>query len=716
MPEVMDREHFNTGGMKMKDIRIFAAFAALAVLFGCSRSEVPGSETPGKAPQGLRARATLGEGVKSHFGNDGYSLEWDATDRLIAFSANLGSMEGYVEKAEEIYQAIINTPNLDEQYLASAAKDAPIMAYLQLLYDRSQGENSTLRKGVFEIEPTGSGKQSATFVSPQPADYWFATQPQETADDKMFYFSASYPAPDVLPEMKFFQYTELESIHPVIAQLPYPYYDMTIPAEQDGVSYWKYQKLFARESTMGFKQSLLSTDEQLQFNEFFPLTSILEFTLGTTDNISADIASIQITLTTQEEEGGDYGTERYRIAGTVPFFFSWDTASELRLWNRDRTPYMAGFGSDFQLNSWPVDGWLTANYPSATSTLTLNFETPVRVSNQQTAKKYYAVMIPSRCSRVGNTGNPKLTFDAFDADGEKILTKTITTSSTQGIEEGKKYSFDLTLDTYYAPDVLSGLFSVAEGKQVYIASGNLQAYLTPGGVAQDWRIAPHQYDFVGASSYDLGAYEGWFDLFCFSSEHNNFGISTSIDDNEHLGEAVGWTDAYPVAQGRGWRTITDEEGLYLFGVRPNASSLFSFATVVVGSGNTEVKGLIFLPDSWTLPENCSFTGMMVSPIYDYSKNIYYAENAPAGEGLGNKWEDMQAAGAVFWPAAGMRQGTDVDLTVGAYWSGTPNESRPAYGNMLFFCDDVEGVREGSFIPSHYLRSNGACVRLIKEFN
>ena len=443
MPAIMTMEPFNTGGMNMKDIRIFAALAALALLFGCSRSEIPGNETKRHAPQGLKARATLGEGLKSHFGADGYSLVWDSTDRLFAFSANVGTWSDIETRAGEFYQNIINTPNLDQRYIDSAEEDAGIMAYLQLLEDSTKGENPTDRKGVFEIDPTGSGKRSATFVSNLPADYWFGTRtPEESTDDKIFFFAASYPAPDVLPDLKFFSYSELATIHPVLSNVPFPYYDLTVPAEQDGVSYQKYQRLCAKDGTMGLKSSLLSTDEQLLFNNFFPLTSILEFTLGTTDDISAEIASIEITLSTQEAEGADYVTDKYRIAGTVPFFFSWDSPREMRLWNRNTIPYMAGFGSDFQQVSWPVDNWLTTNYPSATPTLTISFDSPVRVGKEQTSKKYYAVVIPSRCSHVGNVGNPKLTFDAYNAAGDKILTKTITTSNPEGIGEGKKYSFD----------------------------------------------------------------------------------------------------------------------------------------------------------------------------------------------------------------------------------------------------------------------------------
>ena len=689
--------------------RYFMIFlASMAVLSGCSRSEMPGENASQKVPDGLRARATLGDGVKSHFDIDGLSLVWDSTDKLFAYSAYIGKMADYEAAAMAFLSEIAADP---ANPTSKEMKDAGILTIFRLI--RSCKEADQLKKGVFNISPTGSGRKSATFVSPNSAEEWFGKE--NPAEDDFFIFPAFYPAQATVPDLEFYCFPEFQGNYAGVdyTELPFPYINVTVPQEQDGVSYNKYQLLMAKDSPFTPKNVLLRTDEELDFGTFSPLTSILEFTLGTTDDIHAEIARMEITLSTQEVEGEAYVSNKYRIAGTVPMFFTWNGVDELRLWNRAHTPLLSSIGDENHAVPDP-DDW--SGIDDATPTITIKFDSPVAVSQQQTAKKYYAVMIPSRCASVMNCGHPKLTFDAYNAAGDKILTKTITTSRSSGIDEGRKYSFDLTLDTYYAPDVLSGLFSVAEGKQIYIANGNLQAYLTPGGTVTKWRFAPHQYDFVGATSYDLSSYAGWFDLFSFSAENNNFGISTSIDDDDHLGEARGWTDAYPVAQGRGWRTITDEEGLYLFGVRENAGILFSFATVVVGSENREVKGLIFLPDNWELPENCTFNGMFVAPQYDYSKNIYYAENAPAGDGVHNKWEDMQAAGAVFWPAAGMRQGTDVDLTIGAYWSGTPNDEYPTCGNMLFFCDDVEGVREGSFIPSHYPRSNGACVRLIKEFN
>ena len=685
------------GGMKMKKFGFLAAVAAITVLFGCSRSEMPGDSVGNdNSSKRMLVRATLGEGVKSHFAYDGYKLIWDNTDQLEVRSLFLGRYDDVMARAEELMT----------QYAGEIdGKTAGIVALFEAI-------EAGLDKQVtdkFTITPNGSGKQSAVFQSSLPFQSMFGKP--DSADDELFAFTSLYPARETVDPIKMYYIPDLPAGAEFISTIPYPYMDITVPDEQDGVHYGDYQLLMG-DAHLQTRQALSATDDMLDFSDFTPLTSILEFTIATTDNVSAEIDHMTITLSTQNVAGGPYESDRYIIAGKAPLFFTFDEPEELRIWNRNSLPLKGSMHSNIQIA--PKTGWAETN--GGKSTITLNFASPVQVSQTPTAKKYYAVMIPSRCYTDPSCGNPILTFDAYNAEGDKILTKAITTSYSEGIMEGRKYSFDLTLDTYYPDDVLSGLFSVAEGKLVYIASGNLQAYLTPGGTATDWRIAPTQYEYVGASSYDLDTYEGWFDLFCFSAENNNFGISTSLVDNDHLGEARGWTDAYPVAQGRGWRTITDAEGVYLFGARSNASDLFSFATVVVGPGNTEVNGLIFLPDSWTLPETCTFKGIFEGQIYDYSKNVYYAENAPAGDGVHNKWEDMQAAGAVFWPAAGMRQGTDVDLTLGAYWSGTPNDTRPAEANMLYFCDTIDGVRSGSFSPSHYPRSNGACVRLIKEFN
>ena len=678
----------------MKKYGFLAAMAAMTVLLGCSRSEMPGDKVRNDdSSKRMLVRATLGEGVKSHFAYDGYKLVWDNDDQLAVQSLFIGKYDDVMARAAELMETYGD--DID-------AKSAGIVALFEAI-------EAGLDKQVtdkFTITPNGSGKQSAVFQSSLPFQSMFGKP--DSADDEFFIFTPFYPARETVEPIKMYYIPDVPAGAEFISTIPYPYMDITVPDEQDGVHYNDYQLLMG-DAYIQSRQALARTDDIIDFSDFTPLTSILEFSIATADNVSAEIDHMTITLSTQETAGGAYVSDRYMIAGKAPLFFTFDEPLELRIWNRNSTPLWGSMKTNHPIAA--KTGWAETN--GGKSTLTLNFASPVKVSNTPTAKKYYAVMIPSRCYTESGCDNPTLTFDAYNAAGDKILTKTITTSSSEGIEEGKKYSFDLTLDTYYPEDVLSGLFSVAEGKRVYIARGNLQAHWD-GAAVDTWRIAPKQYDIVGESTIDLGTYTGWFDLFGFSAESNYFGVSTSLDDNDYLGEARGWTDAYPVAQGRGWRTITDEEGLYLFGLRPGALGLLAFGSVLVGPGETQVNGLVFLPDQglWELPSGCSFSGYNTSG-YNFTVNQYNVDGATSGHS--GDWEAMEAAGAVFWPVAGLRTGTSVDLTTGAYWSGTPNNGRPTYGNMLAFKDTV-GDDPGYFIPSHYLRSTGACVRLIKEFN
>ena len=702
----------------MKRYGIIAAIAAAALLLGCSRSEMPGKDNSGAvSSEPMKAYASFADGTKSHFGKDGYKLVWDSTDKIYAYSSCMGTWAGFEAKILEMYQAMGVDP---ATATPQEQENAGIMAYFRLLENSlTEGWN---RSGVFNIDPTGSGKESAVFESVAPAASLFGV-PENPTGEEIYLFYAFYPAPATIPAVS--SYNFLDQAEQLIRETPFPYVYVEVPAVQDGIHYQDYQLLMNASAPDSYKDAVMRTDNQLYFDKFFPLTSILEFTLGTTDNIQASIARLEVSVETQEEAGGPYRCGKYLLGGKVPCFFSWDEPGELRLWNRYCAPILPGFSKDYRFESipdpqdWDYDAARWAGAADASPVVTIQFDNPVEISQTQTTQKYYAVVIPSRCVNNSN-GNPHIVFNAYNAAGDKILTKTITASSPRGIDEGIKYSFDLTLDTYYDENVLSGLFSVDEGKQIYIARGNLQAHLS-GGTVDQWRIAQHQYDFVGESSVDLSTYTGWFDLFGFSVEGNNYGVSNSIDPDDYTGTPVGWTGAYPVAQGNGWRTITADEGVYLFSGRDDAEKLFSYGTIYAGDPETPVYGLIFLPDNWDLanpPAGCSYTSAEDQGFswasggqfpFNYSWNTYNADGGISG--TCGDWSAMQAAGAVFWPVAGLRVGAGVDLNIGAYWSGTPDE-RPGEACMLKFEDGADGY----FSPDHFPSYNGACVRLIKELN
>ena len=225
-------------------------------------------------------------------------------------------------------------------------------------------------------------------------------------------------------------------------------------------------------------------------------------------------------------------------------------------------------------------------------------------------------------------------------------------------------------DTPIIPDgVLPGLFSVSATRQVRFSQGNLQYQAS----TNTWRFAEHQYDYVGSDNRSISStYSGWIDLFGWGTGSNPT-LSSSYP--EDYGTFVDWGSNAIINGGNTtnlWRTLTSAEWEYLLNTRPGASSK-------LGSGNINgVGGLIILPDSWTLPSECSFTSGFCSPsgdnYPDWTHNSYTLA----------QWAQMEAAGAVFLPAAGRRKGTDFDNVGfhGYYWSSTPYSKNDAY-HMYF---------------------------------
>ena len=225
-------------------------------------------------------------------------------------------------------------------------------------------------------------------------------------------------------------------------------------------------------------------------------------------------------------------------------------------------------------------------------------------------------------------------------------------------------------DTPIIPDgVLPGLFSVSATRQVRFSQGNLQYQAS----TNTWRFAEHQYDYVGSDNRSISStYSGWIDLFGWGTGSNPT-LSSSYP--EDYGTFVDWGSNAIINGGNTtnlWRTLTSAEWEYLLNTRPGASSK-------LGSGNINgVGGLIILPDSWTLPSECSFASgfAIINPYHypDWKHNSYTLA----------QWAQMEAAGAVFLPAAGRRKGTDFDNVGfhGYYWSSTPYSKNDAY-HMYF---------------------------------
>ena len=155
-----------------------------------------------------------------------------------------------------------------------------------------------------------------------------------------------------------------------------------------------------------------------------------------------------------------------------------------------------------------------------------------------------------------------------------------------------------------------GVFSVGEGKTVTFSKGNLQYH--PAN--NEWRFAANQTDYIGdANSNCSSTYNGWLDLFGWSTSSTNFGVSTSTSSSDYSGSFVDWgTNQIGNDAPNTWRTLSSEEWNYLLNSRTNASSLKGIAQV------NGVNGLILLPDNWTLPRGVKFTSELLS----YSGIVY----------------------------------------------------------------------------------------------
>ena len=277
-----------------------------------------------------------------------------------------------------------------------------------------------------------------------------------------------------------------------------------------------------------------------------------------------------------------------------------------------------------------------------------------------------------------------------------------------------------------------GSTTIGSGTTVKFSKGNLQ-YLgtgTSGKETPKWRFADNQWDYMGNGTNGNVAIDGYsaYNTGSNSATPTNadkaaardlFGWGTSGGGNpatppymtiDNNGSIYGGTsniantncdwgvynkEVIENNDGKDWRTLTSTEWSNLFNrtttIAGNSEQLYGYATVM------EVKGIVVLPDNWDGSVDGSFTYAGT----DYTANQYNATSTVT-------WGTMEAAGAVFLPAAGSRNGSSVDRagSYGYYWSSSIISSNTdgAYG--VYF-------RSGDFNPTiGDLRYNGDSVRLV----
>lgn len=254
-------------------------------------------------------------------------------------------------------------------------------------------------------------------------------------------------------------------------------------------------------------------------------------------------------------------------------------------------------------------------------------------------------------------------------------------------------------------------FSVSSFKRVGFSRGNLQYQAS----TNTWRFAEHQYDYIGADNTLISSVNsGWIDLFGWGTSGWNSGAvayqpysvsnnnadyypgGSSLNDLVDNCANADWGIYIPVSNGGNtpglWHTLNSNEWRYLLGQSGAENRVGKWGLAVLVD---LYKGLVILPDSWSLPDGLSFTPGATS--WDQANKYSDAQ-----------WEQMEAAGAIFLPAAGCRYANGIDLIgdAGIYWSTTHyNESR-AYN--IYFSDATLDMVNRNY------RSNGLSVRLVKK--
>lgn len=246
-------------------------------------------------------------------------------------------------------------------------------------------------------------------------------------------------------------------------------------------------------------------------------------------------------------------------------------------------------------------------------------------------------------------------------------------------------TFLVGYDDFKKDGCLSGKFSInADGDSIQFASGNLQ--YAPH--SDFWQFAKNQYDIIGADNASIASdYNGWIDLFGWGTGNNP---TLSRTDNADYAAFTDWgTNDIANAGESQWRTLTADEWHYLLKGRSNAENLRGFGQIETN------EGTFLLPDDWQQPSSVTFSAT--------EANTYTTL----------QWAEMEAAGAVFLPKAGFRNGQLVNYPnyIGIYWTSSSYSGGDDYAQSVYLLDNNVLDSETN---NYNQRSYGLSVRLVQD--
>ena len=268
---------------------------------------------------------------------------------------------------------------------------------------------------------------------------------------------------------------------------------------------------------------------------------------------------------------------------------------------------------------------------------------------------------------------------------------------------------NLSTDGGHTTEDTKGRFSVGGNGWVVFAQGNLQY----NAGTSTFRFAHNQYDMIGdGNSHIASGYSGWIDLMGWGT--SGYGTSYPYLSTTHnlavYGPATGdiatthydWGvhNAIEKAGVAGtWHTLTSSEWYYLLNTR-NVTKRFAKVALTIGN-NTIVNGLVLFPDSYNFAD-----GLVCNQT-----DLGYEGQENSNKLSLSLWQQMEAEGTVFLPAAGYREGavTNQVNSAGYYWSSSKigeyaralrfdngnivldNSPAVYYGYSIRLCSDISAA-------------------------
>lgn len=236
---------------------------------------------------------------------------------------------------------------------------------------------------------------------------------------------------------------------------------------------------------------------------------------------------------------------------------------------------------------------------------------------------------------VGDGNHFSITVATHNAD-EPLMQYTFSRTQTTGGPLARR-------QLAYALASFGGVFTINDnGDKVRFAPGNLQYYCSTS--TPQWRFALHQYD---NATYNNSYYNNntgeWIDLFGFATSgydskqpyykddtKSRYTPASGTNDISKTEYDWGWHNAI-INGGNAthlWRILTADEWAY---IKNNHPSRIGLGTI------NGTRGLVLLPDNWTLPSGCSFVSGVTNNNYTVAQ-----------------WAKMEVAGAIFLPSNGFR--------------------------------------------------------------